>query len=113
MSSFTLDQIRTAAEAKYGATEINDVNGVNVRLLNPLRIQKDYRNELIGLQEQMEADGADQEALLSRAVRLIAETGAQADALLNEVGDDLAVLAEIFETYSAGTQLGEASASRD
>jgi hypothetical protein len=44
-------------------------------------------------------------------IRTVAETPAQADALLDAVGDDLAVLAEIVSGYGKGTQQGEASAS--
>lgn len=113
MSAFTLDDIRAAAEAKYGSTDIKLSSGNEVRLLNPLRLPKEKRAALQGLQEAMEAEGSDQEEELARAIHLIAATPAQADALLAEVDGDLALLATIFERYTEGAQVGEASASRD
>ncbi|MEV4642773.1 phage tail assembly protein [Actinoplanes sp. NPDC049548] len=113
MSNFTLDDIRAAAEAKYGSTDIALDETTTVRLLNPLRLSKENRTALIAVQEKMRDDDADQETLLSEAIGLIAESPAKAKKLLSAVGGDLAVLAEIFTAYSEGTQAGEASASRD
>lgn len=107
MATFTLDDIRTAAEAKYGATEIEVGNHV-VRLLNPLRLTKAKRDELGTIQSELEADDADHEELMAKTVRIVAETETQADILLDAVGDDLALLAEIVNTYGEGTQAGEA-----
>ncbi|MFC4089356.1 phage tail assembly protein [Micromonospora sp. GCM10011541] len=103
----TLDDIRAAANAKYGSFDIS-LGELNVRLLNPLRMPKKNRDALMATQEKLGADDADQEALLKEALNLVAETPAQAKALLKEVGDDLAVLATIFEGYVKGTQAGEA-----
>ncbi|GGK13229.1 hypothetical protein GCM10010124_02260 [Pilimelia terevasa] len=115
MANYTLDDIRAAAEAKYGSTDINEVDGMTVRLLNPLRLPKKSRTALVDIQKRMDDESvdADQEALLVEAIRLVAQTPKQATALLRAVGDDLAVLAQIFATYAEGTQAGEASASRD
>jgi hypothetical protein len=107
MASFSLDQIREAAEAKYGSTDISLGDSV-VRLLNPLRLPKTKRDALTKLQDNLEKDGSDQEQILSDAIVLVAETEAKGKALLKAVGGDLAVLAEIFETYGKGTQVGEA-----
>ncbi len=116
MSAFTLDDIRAAAEAKYGSTDIQ-VGDKTVRLLNPLRLPKVARNALVAVQKQLDNDGdaaeLDQEELLSDAIRLVAETKAQAATLLTAVNGDLAVLAEIFATYGRSTQVGEASASHE
>ncbi|AKY03326.1 tail assembly chaperone [Streptomyces phage Aaronocolus] len=107
MASYSLDSIREAAEAKYGSTDIDLGNGV-VRLLNPLRLPKTKRDELASLQDKLEQDGVDQETVLSDAIVLVAESESKGKALLKAVGGDLAVLAEIFETYGKGTQVGEA-----
>jgi len=110
-NTITLDSIREAAEAKYGSTDI-EIGDKTVRLLNPLRLPKERRTALIAAQKQLDAgaDAAevDQEALLAESVRLVAATPAQAKTLLDAVGGDLAVLAEIFTAYSKGTQVGEA-----
>ena len=117
MSTVTLDSIREAAEAKYGSTNI-EVEGTTVRLLNPLRLKKNARDQLVAIQRDLDSDGADvadvdQEAMLAEAIRVVAATPGQAQTLLDAIDGDLGVLAEVFETYSRGTQVGEASASRD
>lgn len=112
MSTFMLDDIRAAAEAKYGSTDI-DLGTRTVKLLNPLRLPKKQRDALMAVQEKLNGEGADQEALLSEALSLVADSPTAAKALLAAVGGDLAVLVEVFKRYSEGTQAGEASASRD
>lgn len=112
MASFSLDDIRAAAEAKYGSCDI-EVGNKTVSLRNPLRLSKPERTKLLGLQSSLNEDEADQEELLTEAIRTIAATGAQAKVLLDAVKGDLAMLVEVFTRYSEGTQAGEASASRD
>lgn len=107
MASYTLDDIRAAAEAKYGATEINFGSDI-CRLLNPLRLPKEKRAELLKFQDQLDGEDADQEEVLGQAIRLVAESQPAANKLLKAVGSDLALLAQIFETYGKGTQVGEA-----
>lgn len=114
MASFKLDDIRAAAEAKYGATEIEIEDGKTVRLVNALRLTKDKRALISALEDDApEGEEKDQEEGLFDLIRIVAETPAQAELLLAAVGDDLAILAEIVETYSKGTQMGEASPSLD
>ncbi|MEU5433820.1 phage tail assembly protein [Streptomyces sp. NPDC020719] len=110
MASFSLDDIRAAAEARYGSTDI-ELGGETVRLLNPLRLTKAKRDKLTTLQDRMGEDDADQEQLLSDAISLVAESTAGAEALLSTIDGDLAVLVEIFDRYGRSTQVGEASAS--
>ncbi|MFJ3907466.1 phage tail assembly protein [Streptomyces vinaceus] len=110
MASYSLDAIRAAAEARYGSTDI-ELGDDTVRLLNPLRLRKEKRTKLTQLQDRMSGEDADQEELLSEAIRLVAEHPKAADKLLTAIGGDLAVLAEIFDAYGRGTQAGEASAS--
>ncbi|QYW07865.1 tail assembly chaperone [Streptomyces phage RedBear] len=105
MASYSLDNIREAAEAKYGSTDIDLGNGV-VRLLNPLRLPKAKRDELSSLQDKLDSENVDQETVLADAILLVAESESKGKALLKAVGGDLAVLAEIFETYGKGTQVG-------
>lgn len=110
-NAITLDDIRAAAEAKYGSTDISIDNGEIVRLLNPLRLPKEKRAELGTLQDKLGEDDADQEALLSGALALVAESAPKAAKLLKALGGDLALLASVFEAYSKGAQVGEASPS--
>jgi hypothetical protein len=110
MASYSLDAIRAAAEAKYGSTDI-EFDDATVRLLNPLRLTKNARTQLSALQDRLGTEDADQEELLSEAIRLVAEHPDAAEKLLTAVNGDLAVLAEIFDRYGKGTQAGEVSAS--
>ncbi|WP_329793884.1 phage tail assembly protein [Lentzea sp. DG1S-22] len=115
MSSFSLDDIRAAADRKYGSTDIT-LGKETVRLLNPLRMKKAQRNKLIGIQKQMEteageAEDVDQVAVFQEALRIVAQTPAQAKLLIDSIGDDLGVLAEVFERYTEGQSVGEASSS--
>ncbi|MCY0921663.1 MULTISPECIES: phage tail assembly protein [Streptomyces] len=107
MASYSLDAIRDAAEARYGSTDI-ELNDDTIRLLNPLRLSKAARSELTQLQDRMGGEDADQEELLSEAIRLVAEHPKAATKLLTAINGDLAVLAEIFDAYGRGTQAGEA-----
>ncbi|MEU5403713.1 phage tail assembly protein [Streptomyces sp. NPDC005963] len=111
MASFSLDDIRAAADAKYSSTDIYVDEKTTVHLLNPLRLPKEKRQRLVGLQDELERDGSEQEQVIADAIRLVADHPKKAEALLAVVGDDLAVLAEIFEVYGKGAQVGEASAS--
>src|SRR5690606_6511723 len=108
MASYTLDDIRAAADAKYGSTDIELDEKTTVHLLNPLRLPKDKRAELMKIQDVLDQDGSDvdQEEALTNALRLVADHPKKADALIKAVDGDLAVLASIFETYVKGTQAG-------
>jgi hypothetical protein len=102
-NTFTLDDIRAAADKKYGHTKIGDVV-----LLNPLRLPKAKREELVALQEKLSEDDAEQEKLLADAIRLVAQNSEKAESLLSEIGEDLALLVTVFEKYSGEVQVGEA-----
>lgn len=114
---FTLDSIVEAADKKYGNVEIAFGKGDSVSLINALRLSKESRTALIKLQSEMqEAEGdesVDQAELLADGIKIVAADKDAAERLLDLVGSDLAVLAEIFNRYTEGTQAGEASASRD
>lgn len=110
-NAITLDDIRAAAEAKYGSTDIQLDEHTTVKLLNPLRMPKARRDALRALQGRLGEDDADQEALLSEALLLVAETPAKGKKLITALDGDLGLLAQVFQTYSEGTQVGEASPS--
>jgi hypothetical protein len=112
-AQFTLDAIREAAEAKYGATEIVVDDKTTVRMLNPLRLPKTVRDALVAIREELTAEGADQAEIFRKCIVLVSEEEAKARILVDAVGDDLALLAEIFRTYTEGTSVGEASPSAD
>jgi len=112
MSSFTLDAIRAAADAKYGHTEIVVDEKTTVRLLNPLRLKKPDRDALLAVQKRLSGDeDVDQADVFAAAIRVVAEDKKGADRLIAAIDGDLAILAQVFTTYSEGTSVGEASAS--
>lgn len=111
MASFTLDDIRKAADAKYGSTDIQVDDTTTVVLRNPLRLSKDERAELSALQNGLDDDGddaVDQAEILQGTLRLVATNKKDVEKLLKAAGDDLAVLAQIVESYGKGVQVGEA-----
>lgn len=110
--NFTLDDIREATEAKYGATTI-EFGDESVDLRNPLRLTKDERAELRKAQKAMSADDADQEKVIADILTLAAKDKAQIKKLLSIVGDDLAILAEILRGWMEDAQVGEASPSQN
>lgn len=104
-----LDDIRAAAEAKYGSLDV-EVGERTVRLLNPMRLPERKRAAMLALQEDAKADDVDQVEVMREMVRLASESTVGAELLLEAIGDDLAVLAEIFSEYGKRTRVGEASA---
>jgi hypothetical protein len=111
MSAYTLDDIRAAAEKKYASTDIT-VGDTTVTLVNVLRLPKEKRDVFTSLQEEMDSEDkdedVDQAAKLADLLRLVAKNEKDADVLLDAIGDDLALLATIFEMYAKGTESGEA-----
>jgi hypothetical protein len=112
MATFTLDHFRAAAEAKYGSTDIDLGNGEILSLVNPLRLPKEKRETLSNIQERANEEGADQGDVMREAIRIVASDAEKAERFLAIVGDDLAMLATVFTTYTEGAQVGEASASQ-
>lgn len=111
-NTFTLDDIRAAAEKKFGATEIVLGTGEVVRLVNPMRLPKERRDMLSKIGERFEDQDADQAVIFADAIRAAAESMAAAERLIEALGGDLGLLAQVFEAYSTGVELGEASVSQ-
>lgn len=108
---FTLDDIRAAAEAKYGDFTI-DIGAQSVRLLNPLRLSKAARATLTKGQEALDGEEVDEQQKLEELIINVAETPAKGKALVKALGGDLTQLATVFEKYGEKVQAGEASASQ-
>lgn len=111
MASYTLDDIRDAAEAKYASTDIDLGEGRVLRLVNPLRLTKDERAALRVVQEDINDEAVDEDAQIAgmqSIIRIAAQYNDLADVLFEVAGDDLAVLASVLELYNKGTQAGEA-----
>lgn len=106
MSVVTLDSIREAADRKYGHTDIEIPDYGTARLLNALQLPKEKRKALSKATE--EKDDGDDLASFQRIIHVVARSKADADAIIDSVGDNIAVMAQLFETYNKGTELGEA-----
>lgn len=118
MPSFSLDDIRAAADRQYGSTDIQVTEGKVTSLLNPLRMAKAKRDALYELLGQLQEDeggdlDVDPEHIFTEAIRLVAADDRQAEVLLDAVGGDLAILKDIFEKYMGALKVGEASPSQD
>lgn len=127
MATFSLDDIRAAADAKYGSLDIplSEKQGDVVRLLNPLRMSEDQRKELQRIQDKLNEAGdksdseeasedaiAEQTALINEMLLAVAENKQAGQKLIDALNGDLAMTMVVFEKYTEGTQLGEASASQ-
>lgn len=108
MAGITLDNIRQAADDKYGPFVVEGVPGGDVTLVNALRLSKDKRKKLTDMQS--DEDG-DQDEKLRDMIRLVADSPASAKRLLDALGDDLAQLAVVLNEYGQAARLGEASPS--
>jgi hypothetical protein len=115
MANVTLADIRTAADRKYGPFVVDLGGGVQATLLNILRLSKEKRAEFTAQQKRLEAaqEAADQDleqitGALRDLLRVLAESYADADRLLSALGDDNAVLMELWESYNEAATPGEA-----
>lgn len=108
MAQFSLDDIRAAAEKQYGDVTIDFNDGDSVRLVNPLRLEKGKRDKLAHVQDALDDSDSDQVEALKDALRLVSSSEDAANRLLDAIGDDLATLAQVFQTYNDGAAAGEA-----
>jgi Mycobacteriophage tail assembly protein len=119
MMKVTLEDLRAAADAKYGDYEIDLGEQGSVVLRNALRLPAAQRRELGALQDRLNGDGGkstadqfgDMAETIKEVVLLLATSTPAARKLLVKVGDDLALLLELFAGYQEHTQPGEASSS--
>lgn len=107
MANIRLDDIREAAEKKYGPYVIEGVPGGDVTLLNPIRLPKAKRVKLNKLQSMQESEMVkEQDQLLRDMIILIAATPEDAKRLLDVLGDDSALMAEVLNDYGLKSQAG-------
>lgn len=127
-NTVTLDFIVEAADKKFANLTIDLPSGPVV-LVNAMQLPKAKRDELLGSQkrlskakeeaeaalesgEDVEEVEADQVEQLQETLRIVVKGGEEnADRLIEALDGNLARLATVFELYTNGTELGEASAS--
>lgn len=116
--TFTLDNFRDAAEAKYGSLPIEH-EGETFSLRNVLRLPSADRKAISSAQDDVkgeDGEDADEDKALEslrKIVRIAADKKKPADKFLEAVGEDAGILMVIIEQYMEDTQVGEASPSQD
>lgn len=108
-SALTLDDIRAAADKKYGSYPVTVDDGGEIALTNPLRMKKEVRDELT----KLKSDDFDDIIDYFEATFAKASSEAEAKRIRKAFGEDPALYATLFELYSDGVELGEASPSQD
>jgi hypothetical protein len=91
----SLDELRASVQAKYKPYEVDLGGGDVVVLEQALRLPKERRAEMRAAQDRMSADDATEDdivAAMGDVFRAAAKDKAAVDRLLEQVGDDLAIL---------------------
>lgn len=115
-STFTLDDIRAAADQKYGATKIAIGEGDIVELRNYIRLDKDERAALKAYQEEKAPENETDEELferLSGLIRILVSEQERASHLLNALQGKVDLLAEVIAKYMEDQKSGKAEPSQD
>lgn len=109
-NTFSLDDIITAAEKKYGSLD-NEEFGV--KLLPVLRLSSAERKELAALSKEDDDAVEDRDYLevMQGWLRIVADNKVGAEKMIEAIGDRLDVLKEIQDRWSEKTQSGEAQPS--
>ena len=105
-NNLDLDALRAEAENKYKNLT---VRGVVFRGL--MRVSKDDRkqfNDMMAARKAGELQDEDVTEFYRRMLMLVAEDKGEAEKLLDEVGEDAAVLDTLVALYFERTQVGEA-----
>lgn len=114
----TLDDIRSAAEKRYGDVEVPLPDGSTCVLRNALKLSDKERDEISTMQNKInsakdDGESVDQRKFLEDMLVTLAATKAQGRKLVTQLGGDLTLLASMVHTYQESTQMGEASPSQD
>lgn len=108
MPSFSFDDIREAAERKFGPYTITGLEGGDVTLVNYLQLDKSKRDKIDGLDDDAEKSADDR---LTEVIRLAAKTPADSKRLLAAAGNNLALLRSVIDGWTEASQVGEAQPS--
>jgi hypothetical protein len=125
--SFSLDDIRAAADKKYGSYDVDLSDGTVVKLRNVLRLSKVERKELAKLESELKVkpkdadengdvetevdEEVDQQEILEKQLVIVAHNKAAGKALIKEINGDFGLLLHIYTEWGSSTELGEATAS--
>jgi hypothetical protein len=120
--SFSLDDIREAADRKYGSYDIDLPDGEVVKLRNVLRLSKAERKELAALEGKLSSkeseddvdavDEVDQQDIIEKQLVLIAHNKALGNKLIKELGGDFGMVLHVYTSWGKNSEMGEATASQ-
>ena len=117
---FTLTAFKKAADEKYGKLAVDLGGGKTTVLQSPLRISDANREKVLTLVDEFSAAEdasteddeqslADLKELAPKFREFLTAVGDEnTPKLLDAIGDDLAVLIEVFQAYQEKVGLGEA-----
>jgi len=108
-SALTLDDIKAAADKKYAAYPLDIDEQGTIELTNPLRMTKELREEL----SELKADDYEDVIDYFEDTFALASSKDEAARIRKALGEEAALYAILFESYSNGVELGEASPSQD
>lgn len=109
-----LSQIKKSAEKKYAPYAVELEDGRTVLLRIPLRLTREERKSISRAFDLSEDDSErDIMDVYEEVFRIVIESSADADALIEALEGDLAFYQELFNGFSESMQLGEASSSKD
>ncbi|WP_078323594.1 phage tail assembly protein [Mycobacteroides salmoniphilum] len=121
-NTFSLDDIRDAAQRKFCPLKISLSDGSEVELRGFIRLDESEReivkDSIEIIKPLLEGDSADDipdedKALIVEALIdvIAAIAGKGGDRLVEELGDEFPVLLHVFETWMVESRLGEAATS--
>lgn len=120
--AFTFDELVQKSEEKFKSFEV-ELDGNVVRFENIIRLPKDTRDKLMSAEKELGKlleEHKDDEAFdsldvqienLRERLRLLSMDTKGVNALLKKVGNNAALLMEIYDAYWEETEAGEAPGS--
>ena len=111
----TLDDIKEAAEKRFGNVEVPLDESTVVVLRNPLRLSDEERAELVGMQDRANEaeESEDQSKYFEEMLLIVADSKTKARRLIDSFNGDLTEMVTLVQLYQEHTQMGEASPSQD
>lgn len=114
MATFTLDDIRAAADRKFGGMTIPLSDGTNVEMKNVIRMDKGHRDRVKNAQSAFDEisgrDDVDEDELIEAVrtlIRAIVSNDHYTDRLFDELGQDSGLILTVLTSYAGGGEVGE------
>jgi len=116
-NTFTIQDIRDAADRKYKGLRVDLGDGRVVEFRNILRLDDAARARFEEAQNAFDADREDIGAgdminVIKSNLLVVADNEAMAQQVFDMLGNDLVLFYELMESWKEQTQLGEAESSK-